>query len=256
MINYDWFTIIIIFSIIAPITGAICLLLLLAFEKEYDFLKNENIRVTLEKELQHSEYMQLNQQIQPPFLFNSMNLLLSLARLKKTSELINSIEHLSMFLKFKYQVNEQLIPYTMEMDYTYHYLVIQETRFGSRLNIDITTNDKVSNALIPPYLLQTIVENAFKHGLEKKIGKLDLKINFDFEEHENKVILIVEDNGLGLKEEFNLEISDGHGLKNIKSRLNLLFDNNATLKLCQKEDGGVKVTVTWPYTLENKGAVE
>ena len=73
MLTYDLFVALILFSTLAPIVGVIALLVILSFEREMDVLKGENKRVRLEEELRHSEYLQLNQQIQPHFLFNSIN---------------------------------------------------------------------------------------------------------------------------------------------------------------------------------------
>jgi sensor histidine kinase YesM len=247
MITYNVYTAIIIISILTPIVGVITLFMILAFEREIDFLKSENVKINLEKELKHSEYMQLNQQIQPHFLFNTMNLVLGLARLKKNEQLIEVLEHFSMFLKFKYKIRAQLIPFKEELEYTKHYLVIQKIRFGQRLKIHYDVQDDESvNSLIPPYLLQTLVENAFKHGLEKKIGESRLTIRYRKEE--DKAMLEVIDNGIGIKGE--LEGSEGHGLKNIKSRLNLIFDHDVEVKLICNSEGGVTSFVSWPITFE------
>jgi two-component system sensor histidine kinase AlgZ len=248
MITYNIYTALIILSILTPIAGAITLFMVLAFEHEIDFLKSENLKINLEKELKHSEYMQLNQQIQPHFLFNTMNLLLGLARLKKNDQLIEVLEHLSMFLKFKYKIKEQLIPFSKELEYTKHYLTIQKIRFGQRLKVyyELEQNESI-HTLVPPYMLQILVENAFKHGLEKKIGEAVLTIRFKTDE--NTASLEVVDNGMGVKTEiFDLEASQGHGLKNILKRLNLLFDEQASVTLRPVENGGTSAIVSWPVT--------
>lgn len=249
MLTYNLFAALILISVLAPIAGAIALLFTLSFEREMDILKVENKKVKLERELQQSEYMQLNQQIQPHFLFNSMNVLLSLARLQKTDDLIKTLEHLSMFLRFKYQIHEQLIPVKMELDYTKHYLAIQRVRFGERLSVSINVvNQEAETVLIPPYLIQTLVENAFKHGLEKKVGSVHLNISVSIID-EDKIILEVIDNGIGLKAiPLDIKKSKGHGLKNIDKRLDLLFEGDYLFLIEPHNDGGTKVDVIWPIT--------
>jgi sensor histidine kinase YesM len=250
MVSFNLFTALITLAMLAPIIGTITLFSVLAFEHEIDFLKNENTRIHLEKELQQSEYIQLNQQIQPHFLFNTMNLVLGLARLKKNEQLIEVLEQLSLFLKFKYQVKDQLIPFTQELDYTKHYLTIQQIRLGNRLSItyDIGENQDLGS-LIPPYMLQTLTENAFKHSLEKKPGPVNLWIQFRTDE--THAYLEVIDDGVGIiNEDFDIQAQSGHGLKNIYNRLALLFGNQFSIKLEQMPIGGVKVAVTWP-TLRN-----
>lgn len=256
MLPYNLFITLILFSTIAPIIGTMTLLFTIAFEREMDVLKIENNKVRLEKELQHSEYMQMNQQIHPHFLFNSMNLILGLARLQKNEQLIQTIEHLSKYLKFKYQVSQQLIPLKLEIDYSRNYLAIQKIRFGDRLTV--TFDIKGSNpdqALIPPYMLQTLVENAFKHGLEKKVGPIILQILFYHSEKES--ILKVLDNGIGLKEvPFNMTKSEGHGLQNINKRLALLFPNHFRFDIYPGPSDGTVVEVVWPFISEEGEKVE
>lgn len=248
MISFNLYTLLITIAILAPIIGSITLFTILAFEREIDFLKNENIKVNLEKELQQSEYMQLNQQIQPHFLFNTMNLVLGLARLKKNEQLIEVLEHLSLFLKFKYKVKEQLIPLSQELDYTTHYLTIQQIRIGRRLKITYDIGEDYDlSLLVPPYMLQILVENAFKHSLEKKIGEVHLIIRFTT--LKETACLEVIDNGIGIVgQHFTIDASSGHGLKNIQSRLYLLFGSETSLSLKQMTTGGVKAAVLWPIT--------
>jgi sensor histidine kinase YesM len=246
MISFNLYTLFITIAILAPIIGSITLFTILAFEREIDFLKNENTKVNLEKELHQSEYMQLNQQIQPHFLFNTMNLVIGLARLQKNEQLIEVLEHLSLFLKFKYKVKEQLIPLSQELDYTTHYLTIQQIRIGGRLKITYDIGEEYDlSLLVPPYMLQTLVENAFKHSLEKKIGEVRLIIRFTTEKE--TACLEVIDNGIGIIDQnFNINASTGHGLKNIQSRLQLLFGSQTSLYLEQIPAGGVKAFVLWP----------
>ncbi|MFZ3590439.1 sensor histidine kinase [Bacillus sp. DJP31] len=251
MITFNLYTAFITLAMLAPIIGSITLFSVLAFEHELDFLKNENTRVQLEKELQQSEYIQLNQQIQPHFLFNTMNLILGLARLKKNDQLIEVLEQLSLFLKFKYQVKDQHIPFSQELDYTKHYLTIQQIRIGQRLSItyDMSEHEDFS-VLIPPYMLQTLTENAFKHSLEKKPGDVSLLVRFKTDE--TMAYLEVIDDGIGkIHEDFDIEDSSGQGLKNIYNRLALLFGDQFSLRLEQVPTGGVKAAVTWPILKNN-----
>ncbi|MFD1736985.1 sensor histidine kinase [Bacillus salitolerans] len=245
MVTFNLYTALITIAMLAPIIGSITLFSILAFEREIDFLTHENQRIHLEKELKESEYLQLNQQIHPHFLFNTINLVLGLARLQKTEQLIKVLEHLSLFLKFKYQLREQLIPFSQELDYTKHYLTIQQIRLGERLTITYDVGTKDHDILIPPYLLQTLTENAFKHSLEKKVGQVELVIRFTTDE--TNAYLEVIDNGIGeIPANFDIDSSSGHGLRNIQSRFSLLFGKDASVQLDQIQDGGVKAIVIWP----------
>jgi len=248
MLSFDGFTLLVLLFILAPIIGAIALLFLFIFEKRIDLLENKNKKIELEKELQKALYNQLNQQIQPHFLFNTLNVILSLARLQRTSELVRALEVFSLFLKFKYKTNEPLIPLTHEIQYTEHYLEIQKLRFGSRLTVTLQCEQEILDAYIPPFMLQTLVENSFKHGLERKMGNAYLSIRF-FSEN-GLVILQVSDNGTEEAQVPESLEKSGHGLDNIQRRLRLFFDDRASLHILSHEENGTKVEVRWPLVYD------
>lgn len=244
LITYETFSLFAIFSIFIPMAGAIILMMVLAFEKQIDSLSFEKQQVVLENSLQESKYMQLNQQIHPHFLFNTINLMLGLARLNRIDTLIKAMETLSLFLKFKYQIKEQLIPLKKEWEYTQYYLQIQELRFYNRLTITENIDESVLEHYVPPYLLQTIVENSFKHGLEKRPGPLFLSIKAI--DQGDSILLFIEDNGLGIGDHsFDEMMAKGHGLSNVKKRLELLF-NSADMDIFANEHNGATVKITIP----------
>ncbi|MEJ9228836.1 histidine kinase [Peribacillus butanolivorans] len=248
MLSYEGFTLLIMLFILAPIMGAIALLFLFVFEKRIDLLENKNKEIRLEQALQEAQYNKLNQQIQPHFLFNTLNVILSLARLNRTTELIRALEAFSQFLKFKYKASEPLIPLAQEIQYTQHYLDIQSLRFGDRLKIDMECPDQLLIALVPPFILQTLVENSFKHGLEKKVGEALLSIRFY--QDSQTIYLEVIDNGLMVKTTSFTE-KDGHGLDNIQKRLDLYFSNRAQIIISSNESG-TKVKVVWPLVYDKR----
>lgn len=255
MISFEGFTLLILLFILAPIIGAIALLFLFIFEKRIDLLENKNVKIELEKELQQALYNQLNQQIQPHFLFNTLNVILSLARLNRTRELIRALEVLSQFLKFKYKSTEPLISLRREIHYTEQYLEIQKLRFGSRLTVRLDCAEELLAACIPPFVLQTLVENAFKHGLERKMGEAILQIGLS--QQDDVVRLDVIDNGSSVLEEDSPERDfvshpqeeSGHGLDSIRRRLHLCFGDHARLKLTPAEGSGTHVIVEWPRVI-------
>jgi sensor histidine kinase YesM len=245
----------ILLFILAPIIGAIALLFLFIFEKRIDLLENRNLKIELEKELQQALYNQLNQQIQPHFLFNTLNVILSLARLNRTKELVRALEVLSQFLKFKYKSTEPLISLAREIQYTEQYLEIQKLRFGDRLRIQLDCASDLLTASIPPFVLQTLVENAFKHGLERKMGEATIEIRIS--RLNDNCLLTVYDNGSSVLTADDSEIEteqlhekSGHGLDNIRRRLHLCFGEHAYLEIAPVAEGGTRVTVGWPCIYE------
>jgi len=249
MLSYEGFTFLILLFILAPIFGAITLLFLFIFEKRFDLLENRTKKMELEKELQQTLYNQLNQQIQPHFLFNTLNVILSLARLERTKELVRALEVFSQFLKFKYKTNEPMIPLREEIQYTEYYIEIQKLRFGARLSVTLHCDEEIRGANIPPFVLQTIVENAFKHGLERKVGDVCLYICIF--RTQDAVVLQVFDNGMQTQVESapDAEEKSGHGLDNIRRRMHLYFTSRARVHMASVHGVGTEVQVTWPFIL-------
>lgn len=255
MIDLQEFTILITFFILAPIVGAITLLFLFGFEKRIDLLENKTKKMELEKELQRSRYNQLSNQIQPHFLFNALNMILSLARLGRTEQLVEALEHLSALLKYTYKTTDTLVPLADELSFTRNYIEIQKLRFGSRLRVEVTCDERLHRCLIIPFMLQTLVENSFKHGLETRVGEARLLISFFV--REEYVVLHVIDNGQPAEPDNQKGITDGLGLNNIRTRLHLLFDERAGLKIGKSDMGGTMVEVYWPLVMSReKGRVE
>ena len=224
MIPLETFSLYVLLCVLAPLVGAFTISFIIIFERRFDSLQKETIKLNLEKELQFAQYHQLNQQIQPHFFFNTLNTMLSLARLDRKDDLITGLEVMSKFFKFKYTTNESLIPVQDELSYVQNYLDIQRLRFSERLSVDINVSNITNNALLPPFMLQTIVENAFKHAFEKYSGPVLLRIII----YESDGILHIQMWNTYHQEifisgkDYTLE-EGGYGLRNIENRLKLLF---------------------------------
>ncbi|REB08581.1 histidine kinase [Sporosarcina sp. BI001-red] len=228
MMSIDSFSLYVLLCILAPLAGAFTLAFIMIFESRFDFLQNVASKSKLEKELQYAQYYQLNQRIKPHFFFNTLNTMLSLARLDRKQELITSLEVMSKFMRYNYQTNEMLVPLMDELAYTNSYLGIQQLRFGKRVQTHQTIEEEAKLSYIPPFVLQTMVENTFKHAFEKYPGPATLKI-----------IIFLQDNLIHIevwnthlqhsskkKDDFTRE--DGLGVANIRERLTLLFPDEPT----------------------------
>ncbi|MFI8575479.1 sensor histidine kinase [Rossellomorea aquimaris] len=246
MITQESFSFYIMLSVLAPIIGAFSLLFLFLFEKRLDQLEKEKNELLLKQELQEAKYNQLNQQIQPHFFFNTLNVILSLARLNRKEELISAIEVLSKYFKFKYKQTDPLITMEEEIQYTQYYLDIQRLRFRDRLDVVWSVEESCKASLVPPYLLQTLVENAFKHGLEKHPGQGKLIIILN--EQRNKVYLEVWNSSSTALEALETQKDDrGIGLHNIQKRLQMLFPKEEILIQLNEEAKGTSVQIFWPH---------
>ncbi|WP_166242004.1 sensor histidine kinase [Paenibacillus turpanensis] len=254
MISYESFFLLILVSILGPVIGFLVLIFYNSNEKRVYVLEMENRQVKLEKDLEISRYLQLSQQIQPHFLFNALNSLLGLVRLRQYERLSESFEHLALYLRSKYMDKEPLYPLSKEIEYTMHYLTIQQLRFGERLSVEWKVENGVEEALVIPYLLQTLVENAFKHGLEMTEEQAKLSINIG-RLLEDRIFLYVKDNGPGfLKDPFAGEGGSEVGLRNIERRLSLLFGSQASIAIGNEAGApGGAVTVVWPNSTQREG---
>jgi sensor histidine kinase YesM len=237
------FVLVMFLGVLLPIVGFVVLMMLGWLDQELDVLELENIKVRLEKELQESEYRQLAERIQPHFLFNALNAFLSLSRIGRHRDMTKGLEQFSLFLRYRYQDHEVLVPFSTELAHTKNYLAVQQLRFGKRLLVTYEIDTDLLACKIPPYTLQTFVENAFKHGLEKKAG--DKLLSIAFKREGNWVSLNVFDNG----PDRILEPAywKGTGLHNIEKRFQLLFDLPSAIRLSETKDGRTLAHAYWPY---------
>ncbi|MEH7013793.1 histidine kinase [Neobacillus niacini] len=248
MLTVEAFSLNIMIAALAPLLGAFTLLFLFIFEKRIDLLEKQTREIALERELQTALYNQLNQEIQPHFFFNTLNSILSLARLDRKTELIRSIETLSKLLKFKYQTNNTFITINEEIAYVNYYLEIQKIRFRDRLHYEFTIDPNVNQAITIPFIIQTFVENAFKHSFEKYMGEAFLKIIIEKKEREIQITV------WNTASEGREELSEdrGLGLENITKRLELLFPDGKTSVQLINSDNGTSVLAIFPLILKSE----
>jgi two-component system, LytTR family, sensor histidine kinase AlgZ len=248
MLTVETFSLYIMIASLAPLLGAFTLLFLFIFEKRIDLLENQKREIALERELQTALYNQLNQEIQPHFFFNTLNSILSLARLDRKTELIQSIETLSKLLKFKYQTNNTFITVDEELTYVNYYLEIQKIRFRDRLHYEISIDPDVYEAITIPFVIQTFIENAFKHSFEKYIGEAFLKTTI--KKKGKAVHITVWNSSPDSREE--LPHVSGLGLENITKRLDLLFPTGQTSVQLINSDEGSSVLAIFPFVLKSE----
>ena len=183
----------------------------------------------------------LKMQLQPHFLFNSLNAIAELVH-KDPDVADEMLTALSSLLRLSLETSgEQLLPLRRELEFVESYLAIEHVRFGDRLRFKLDVPLETQNALVPAFLLQPLVENAVRHGLEPRAGAGLLLVSA----HRSgaSLQLCVSDNGVGLSGEKPLR--EGIGLSNTRARLSALFDGAASLEFHRGE--GLTVNVTLPF---------
>ena len=197
-------------------------------EIEEGKLRSENLARTTELEL-------LKTQLNPHFLFNSLNSIKALVTIDPEKSK-DAIVKLSELLRFTLNYSmQELIPFNDELQEVKKYLALEKIRFGERLLISYKVDDTVLNRLIPPTMLLSMAENAIKHGIAKQSGLGILIIESSLLNNSHLIKMtntgVLVNNG-----------SNGIGLRNIRKRLESLYGNRAELSLRQEADN-VVVTI-------------
>jgi sensor histidine kinase YesM len=206
------------------------------------WIQEEKIkRLTSEKKAAEANLKLLQAQIEPHFLFNTLSNVLSLLDTdpkKGKSMLVDFVQYLRASLS---KIREGKATLGQEMEMIEAYLSIFKVRMGDRLQyiIDLPNNLKATS--FPPMLIQPLVENAIKHGLEPKVDGGEILIRGV--EKDGLLRLEVLDNGMGFKGERD----SGMGLSNIRERLFSLYGNNGRLILEEHSPHGLKATIEVPH---------
>jgi LytS/YehU family sensor histidine kinase len=163
------------------------------------------------------------------------------------------IEDLGVLLRLSHEYKDrQLIPLAEEIALLDHYLAIQRVRFRERLRIDIRIAPEVKFALVPCLLIQPLVENAIRHGLEKTPSGGTISISAD--RVGGSVEIRLADDGAGLPAGWRLETSSGQGLTITRERLAALYPQGASrITIRPRQGGGTEVLVSLPIqaTVQN-----
>jgi len=192
--------------------------------------KQEMLNLQWEASKNEIELKNLRAQLNPHFLFNSLNSIRALVGINP-EQAKSAITQLSGLLRNSIQLGKlRVIPLKDELDLVEHYLKLEQVRFEERLKVKMVVNENALSCLIPPLMLQTIVENAIKHGISKSIEGGEVIISAVKEK--NTLNLTVENTG-----KLDSMASDsGVGIANTKKRLAILFGNETEFKLTQEGD--------------------
>lgn len=186
------------------------------------------------------ELKNLRAQLNPHFLFNSLNSIRALVGLNPDQAKV-AITQLSNLLRNSINLGKQkLIPLKDEIELVEHYLRLEQIRFEERLKVSIKIDDSAKQCQIPPLMVQTIVENAIKHGISKSIegGSINIIGNY----LNNELVLVIENSGK-LEGPIN---KSGVGISNTEKRLAILFEENSSFELIE-EGEYVKATIKIKY---------
>ena len=215
--------------------------------------EKESVAAQLEVQLANAKIAALRMQLNPHFLFNTMNSISSLMRID--IEAADSLlEQLSSLLRMTLERKDvQLIPLHEEIEFTETYLAMQDQRYTGRVSRTLSVDPELHDALVPAMILQPIVENAYVHGLSKldRGGRLAIEVS----RHGQQVKTVITNSGLGLRAD-PVDQTNGHGfgLANVRNRLRLHYGETCAFSIRELDRAQVQVAIQFPLQLSTTAA--
>jgi LytS/YehU family sensor histidine kinase len=201
-------------------------------------------RLELEGALGKAHLKSMKMQMNPHFLFNAFNTIAMMVRQNKNEDAVDMIGGLSDM--FRLSLNKdlrQFVPLSEEVELLKKYLAIESLRYQDSLRIEWNIDDRVLNYQVPNFVLQPIVENAFKHGISKTLGKALLSISVYLQK--DQLVLEVFNSGTGFSPNWELQRDKGIGLSNTIDRMLKLYKESFKFVI-EEHDGGVSVILKLP----------
>jgi two-component sensor histidine kinase len=206
------------------------------------YLFDRHVRAAqLETRLAQARLENLRLQLQPHFLFNALNTISSVVY-EDPRKADAMIARLSALLRTTITDSEsQMVPLEREIETLELYLDVMRQRFEDKLNVDVSIDPGVRDALVPHLLLQPLVENSIRHGSDPRSQAVNVTVTADRDGAKTRVR--IRDSGRGLPQ----DMRRGTGISNTAERLEQLYGEDHTLAFENCEDGGLAVTVAVPY---------
>lgn len=213
---------------------------------------------SLEQELKRkSELRALQMQINPHFLYNTLDSVIWMAEGRKEEDVIAMVSALAKLFRLSISKGEEIVGIGAEVEHVSHYLTIQKIRYRDKLDYEIDVPQALRKYRTVKIILQPLVENAIYHGIKNKAG--GGKITVSGRLRNGVVELTVEDDGVGMDEETLAGLLDprraesrhGLGVRNVDQRIKLYFGPQWGLSFESEEDAGTRATVRLPATEED-----
>lgn len=215
----------------------------LDFNKKFNDEKNKS--EILERQLAQAQLQALKMQLQPHFLFNTLNSLSSLA-LEDPRQTVHMITRLGDFLRMTVDSNgTQTVSLEEELEFLKNYLEIEKVRFRDRLEPVFEIDPAALGAEVPNLLLQPAVENAIKHGVSKSMsaGRISIAARRDKE----RLVIEVENDGPAPNGGPGMEVKEGVGITNTRERLRQIYGDDFEMEFDLLSTGGGRLTISVPF---------
>jgi LytS/YehU family sensor histidine kinase len=233
------------FVVVCVVLGVMMSFVVIHFYSQYH--RRALAASALETALTRSQLQALRLQIQPHFLFNTLNAISGTILVSKAKS-IRMIAKLSTILRYHLENDAtQMVPLQEELKLLQLYLDIEKERFGRRLFIDMDIDADSLNVLVPSFILQPLVENAIHHGMHRHYG--NGRVIIRSVSSVESLTIMVEDSGMNGSRSLPPTVNEGIGLKNTKSRLQGLYGTSYRLELVPNEAGGMTSRVLLPRSV-------
>ena len=218
-------------------------------------------QVKLEQhQLEQIRFNALQSQIQPHFLYNTLECIHWQAIAEGNKEISTMVKALAKYYRICLSKGHDVIPIREEVEHIRNYMIIQNMRYDNIIGSEIVVESRVEESLIPKLTLQPLVENSIYHGMKVKEGKKGTLYLTAYKDGD-EVVIKVSDTGTGMSQEqidemneqlSRYEDSFGYGVRNVNKRIELLFGEGYGLHYQKNDSGGVTVVIHLPYQTEIK----
>ena len=247
----------ILFRVTLGLLGYTLLFAVVMAAEYYDrFRERERAAAALSVQLAEARLAALRMQLNPHFLFNTLNTVAMQVRRGENTEAVRMLAGLSDILRHVLEDSPpQEVTLRQEIAFIDRYLAIERSRFGDRLKVTVQVEPDALDALVPNLVLQPLVENAIRHGIGRRAaaGKLDIRAR----RLGDRLELVVQDDGPGLNDDSDTVTpatgiplsSGGIGLRNTASRLQALYGAEGRFTLESPPEGGAIARVVLPWRI-------
>jgi two-component system LytT family sensor kinase len=221
--------------------------------KVWNNTRNEAKLEEQERLLMQAKLDALSSQINPHFLFNTLNSVSSLIRVHP-EQARTMVIRLARIMRRRLRAQEHFAPLRDELDFIEDYLQIETARFGDKLRVVKDVDPDTLDALVPSMLLQPLVENCIKHGISGKVdgGAITLRTRY----HAGRLVIEVEDDGVGIPEaELSGILNKGIGVNNVRERLQVLYSQDYRMLIDSQPGRGTRIEIELPAAEPRLAAV-
>ena len=221
-------------------------------------LMDETARVAEQKRI--SEWRALQAQIQPHFLYNTLDSIIWMSHAGRNAEVVEMTSALASLLRRSIGTGSDTNTLAEEMDHVKSYLTIQKMRYNEKLQYELDMDPQTADCLLPKLILQPLVENAIYHGIKVKQTGGTVRVESILEE--DRLLITVEDDGVGMTEEqiariFEKKQSDAEstkiGVYNVNERLQYYFGSEASMRYYSTPGRRTMVMLVLPIVREKEG---